>query len=122
MGRYGFVRNLTPEEAAEQLAIPVFHILTGLASPVFPGSTHSGPSPVVKIQIGGRPNYRLTDKQYVVSVNAAQWMNAVIPVLEDERWKVQAPLMKTALYNGRFNDQLALIGAALRASFVEAGY
>ena len=120
--RSGPTQPLTPDEAAEQLAVPVFHILTGLAVPVFPGSTRSSPSSVVKIQANSLPVKGLIRRQYPVSISMGQWVNAVVPVLEDDRWKVQSTMFRRALTDGRYQQQLHLIGEALRKAFVDAGY
>jgi hypothetical protein len=47
-----------------------------------------------------------------------QWRTAVVPVLEDETWRVDNPLWR----DGERSEYLRLLGRALRASFESAGW
>ena len=55
-------------------------------------------------------------------VNGKQWREAVVPVLEDDRFRTMIPLYATGLDLHRLDVLVSLIGKALRVSFTEAGY
>lgn len=125
MGRSTLVpRLLAPSEAEEQLPVPCLLILMGVAQPVFPNRDRSGPSPVVLVvRVDGK---RLSvDVPSVVlpfPVDWRQWRTAVVPVLEDEKWRVTNPVMSALLSRGGVSEYLRLLGSALRESFSEAGW
>lgn len=121
--RLGPGRLLTPEQAEEQLAGPVFYLLAGFAQPVFPQSTLTAPSPFVLIQrIKGVPWTLEIAPRFPVSVNGKQWRTAVVPVLESPGYQKNTVMFRSALQNGNYRDLLAQIGASLRQSFLDAGY
>ena len=121
--RLGPAALLTPAQAEEQLPGPVFYLLAGFARPVFPQSTPCAPSPFVLIEKHQEaPGSLMIAPRFPVSVNADQWREAVVPVLEDPRFQVTTPIVQAALIVGGERGLLREIGAALRQSFVDAGY
>lgn len=115
---------LSPSEAEEQLPIPCLLVFQGMAQPVFPGRDRGTPSPVVLISRVSSKGTSL-DVPYVVlpfPVDWRQWRTAVVPVLEDETWWVNKPLMLDSLSHGGLSSYLRLLGSALRQSFTAAGW
>lgn len=112
----------TPDQAKEELTLPVFGVLLGTAIPVFPGRSLARPSrkvgifPASKASPCGKPKYTWPAP---VWVDPGQWENAVVPVLLDPKWDVNLPVNVFLREQGKFVD---LLGEALRLSFVEAGY
>lgn len=119
-------RILSPSEAKEVLTIPCLLLLGGVAKLVFPTSTRSTPSVGVWIvrtspqDVSGR-SASLTGSLPVV-VDWRQWKTAVVPVLEDESWRLTAPVLAGMLMVGEAPSLVNLFGEALRASFVAAGW
>ena len=121
--RLGPSALLTPDQAALQLSGPVFYLLAGFAQPVFPQSSTSAPSPFVLIRrVRGAPGGLMIAPRFPVSVDGKQWRVAVIPVLEDPRFQIDAPMVQANLIAGGERTLLNEIGEALRQSFVAAGY
>ena len=118
----GPAQFLTPEQAEEQLATPVFFILAGFAQPSFPHSSTASQSPYVLINRMGKPAELRHSPRFPISVNWKQWRDAVVPVLEDPRFEVRAPMTRRTIESGSINEAVRLIGAALRQSFTAAGY
>ena len=121
-GRSGPGTYLTSLEAQEQLTLPVVYILAGKAFPVFPKTSGSRPSPFVIIQVKSRMANLDAPLGFPITVNGEQWRNAVVPVIEDERWRPREPLFARAIQDGRIKQFLDEVGAALRFSFQQAGY
>lgn len=124
--RSGRAPNLTPEEAEVSLAAPVAHVLWHTAYVEFPGSDNAAPSRTVWIRkMAGRPYLRDGDRYKMpIAVNYRQYERAVKPVLTDERWQKDKNLNLALLRrppNG-VDEFIALIGKALKQSFIEAGY
>lgn len=121
--RDGWGKVITSVEAEKLLAMPCFYILAGQARPMFPMTTRAYPSPFVLVQMQGQ---QIREKDHHsfgwVTVDATQWERAVAPVLNDPEWDVRLPLFKSALRTGRIEKHVAEVGAALKASFEEAGY
>jgi len=118
----GPARTISAEEAKTTLAYPCFYILMGLAEPVFPGASRAKPSVFVRIiqTHGGRPYDLLSGLP--VDVQWKQWQEEVLPVLEDDRWKVNTPMMRDAFKRGAEREWVENIGKALYDSFEDAGY
>jgi hypothetical protein len=116
---------LSPAEAKEQLAVPCLLILAGVAEPVFPNRDRSTPSPTVLIMGTKVPGVfwaGLPTSMLPVPVEWRQWKTAVVPVLEDERWRVRNPLNAALIRTGETVQLVEGIGLALSASFAEAGW
>lgn len=116
---------LSPAEAEERLALPCLMILAGVAQPVFPTRDRGTPSPsVVIIKVRKGPDS--FPMCLPVSVDWRQWRTAVVPVLEDETWRVTNLVTVGTvgtLGSGVGRARLiALLGRALRISFVGAGW
>lgn len=114
---------LSAEQAREQLALPCFYIIMGLAVPVFPESSTPAPSRVVYI-VRNKPQAVPTNHltTLMMTVNLEQWRTAVLPVIQRDEWDIRTPLMEHALCAGRLGAELEYLGEALYRSFVEAGY
>lgn len=117
---------LTPDQAEEQLALPCLLILAGVAQPTFPTRDRGTPSPTVvilrtsaaRVTIGHLPAQVLP-----FAVDWRQWRTAVVPVLEDETWRTTNPVTAALLQSSGGSQRLiVLMGRALRASFVGAGW
>lgn len=124
-GPAGKGSNLTPLEAKQTLALPVWAILSGYAQPVFPTSNLACTSSLVGIfahsGVGCRvyPNGKTIPLP--VWVNDRQWHRAVLPVLENPLWSSSnAWFGSMSLYNQ--TTLIELIGNALAQSFHDAGY
>ena len=105
------MRLLTPEEASVVLPVPCMGVLTKRLSVTYPTSSASGRGSVVLLVplVYSTPGAGL-------QVLRDQWDGCVVPVLLDETWWPSNPLLwGSASYE-------VLLGAALRASFVEAGW
>ena len=112
---------LSPAEAEAQLRGPCALILAGVAQPVFSVGFRGAPSPVVFV-VGVRPpGPNMPQVPLPVSVEGGQWQAAVVPVLQDDRWSLSHPLARS-LVGGGWDEFVRLVGAALRVSFVNAGY
>lgn len=115
----GRAKMRTAEEAKVQLADPCLQIILGMAEPVFPQSTRGSPSAtvmIVRVRPGGegwRPP---------VGVDWNQWRLGMVPVLEDDRWRIDNAWLKVALQTGRQDWVLGLIGDALKESFEGEGW
>lgn len=116
-------RILSPAEAQEQLPLPCLFVLLGVAQPVFPTRDRGTPSPVVLIHkvkdYGGK--FGLSTAVLPFPVEWRQWQRSVIPVLEDERWRVRGNPVVLLDTDG-VDGLLADIGWALRTSFIEGGW
>ena len=116
--------NLTPKQARDILAIPVYALLSGQATSIFPGSSISAPSGLVGIfrKPGGSRSYP-GGKTAVFPcwVNGPQWERAVVPVLIDPRW-ASSNLLFQQLASNNLSYLVNLIGEALAQSFHDAGY
>lgn len=114
---------LSAEQAREQLALPCFYIIMGLAQPVFPESSSPAPSRAVYIVRNKpqaySPNHLTT---IMMTVPLEQWRTAVLPVIQRDEWDIRIPMMEHALRTERLNGELRYLGEALYRSFVEAGY
>jgi hypothetical protein len=117
--------NLTPKQAKTVLAAPVYAILSGQATPVFPGTNLASSSGLVGIFRKPGLHWRTTSGRravgYPVWVNGRQWDRAVVPVLTDPRWSTANPVFAPTTGSG-VDYVIDLIGEALAQSFHEAGY
>lgn len=120
--RQGPGRLYSAQEAELLLPYPCFYVLTGSVVPVFPGTLPSNPSPLVTLIRTGLKVREKDTHRFPMFINADQWHTAVVPVLIDEQWEIKTPLFKRVLETGRIENELALIGSALRQSFISAGY
>ena len=116
---------LSPSQAEVQLPIPCLLILQGVAQPIFSNRDRGFPSPVVLISRVSAYPRGMTDTPSVIlpfPVDGRQWRTAVKPVLEDETWGVDQPLMASLMAAGGVGEYLRLLGYALRQSFIDAGW
>ena len=92
--------------------------------PVFPNRDRGTPSPtVLLVKIKETAPYGLTPGVLPFPVEWRQWRTAVVPVLEDDRWRVRGnPLNEATLRVGGVGDFLGQIGKALRVAFEDAGW
>ena len=117
--------NLTPKQAKEMLALPVYAVLRGQAVPIFPGTSLAGPSGLVGIF--KKPGFSCSilpagkTMRLPVWVNDRQWERAVVPVLQDPQWQ-NTNLLFTGLAVNNLNVVVDAIGTALALSFNAAGY
>ena len=117
--------NLTPQQARDLLALPVYAILRGDAVPIFPGTSLASASGLVGIfrKPGTTCRTLPVGRGLVLPMwlNDKQWETAVVPVLVDPRFQGQNPAFATtATYNLTYLVQT--VGNALAVSFHEAGY
>lgn len=113
------VRILSSIEAEKELPIPCLLILMGIAQPIFTDRDRSKPSSVVMIS-------RVKGKQIPIgipvtlpySIDWKQWNRAVIPIIEDERWRPDNPVM----IGLDTTEYLSLLGSAIRQSFIDEGW
>lgn len=115
-------RNLTAEEARQQLARPVFHVLTGSAFVCFPLSSPAGPSKFALFQWNSNKDFAF-DGSLPIRVNSQQYHDAVRPVLLSDGLKAHIPINNILLCQGP-NTQVYIdrIAHALLASFTAAGF
>lgn len=117
--------NLTPQQAKDILAIPVFAIMRGQAVPIFPGTSLSGPSGLVGIfrkpGFGSRGLAQGKTAIFPCWVNERQWERAVVPVLEDPRW-LTTNLLFQQLASNNLTLMVNAVGDSLAQSFHDAGY
>jgi hypothetical protein len=117
--------NLTPKQARDALAIPVYAVVSGYATPIFPTTNLASWSSLVGIFMkpGGscRTLRRGQTAFYPVWVNGRQWERAVVPVLLDPRWNASNPLFQFVAFSSP-SEIIRLIGEALAQSFHDAGY
>lgn len=115
-------RNLTAEEAKEQLARPVFHVLTGSAFVCFPLSSPSAPSKFALFQWNSNRSFAY-DGSLPIRVNGRQYHEAVRPVLLDPKLRADVPINNILLCQGP-NVQIYIdrIAHALCVAFEAAGY
>lgn len=119
--RIGRGKLITTAEAETVLSIPVFYILHGRAKPVFPFTDVSSPSGfVLIIRTGDIPRRHIS--HFPTTVHWKQWQEAVVPVLQDDRWEARTPLFSRALQDGNIDHLLNLLTGAIRVSFDNAGY
>jgi hypothetical protein len=117
--------NLTPKQAKDLLAVPVYALLNGSAVPIFPGTSLSGPSGLVGIfrkpgyGCRGLPTGKAT--AFPCWVNGTQWERAVVPVLADPQW-LSTNLLFQQLASNNLSYLVNAIGEALAQSFHDAGY
>lgn len=118
--RMGLGANLTPSEAREKLAVPVLHVLLGLATPLFEQTGVTRPSGLVSIRPTGPGAHQTGYPEFpgVETLNAKQWQKAVVPVLVDPRWDVTTPINRSR----QPAELVRLLGLALEGSFQAAGY
>lgn len=114
---------LSSTEAEGQLPLPCLLILLGVAQPVFPQRDRGTPSPVVVVcKVKDlHSKWGLTTSCLPFPVEWRQWRTAVVPVLEDDRWRVRGNPVLQVDTDG-VDELLRLIGVALRESFVEGGW
>jgi len=124
---YGYHRTgraplRTPLEAKKELALPVYALLLGRASTVYPGTSLAGPSRVVGIfkNPGSGGDISLVGV-LPVWVDGVQWQQGVLPVLKDPRWSPQRLVWLKFLGTDPWRP-VGYIGTALEESFVQAGY
>lgn len=117
--------NLTPKQARDLLAVPVYALLNGAAVPIFPGTSLSGPSGLVGIfrkpGYSGRSFASGKATSFPCWVNGTQWERAVVPVLEDPQW-LATNLLFQQISSHNLNYLVDAIGEALAQSFHAAGY
>jgi hypothetical protein len=84
--RSGLGSLLTPNQLAQNFALPVYRIITGSAKVVFPNSNVSNPSSYVLIQSSGnnKSNFGWA-ANLPLTLNWIQWENVIVPVLLDPR-------------------------------------
>jgi len=118
-------RILSPVEAETELAVPCWLILAGVAQPVFPNRDRGTPSPVVLIsRVKNRlpSNFDLPQTGLPYPVDWRQWRTAVVPVLENQMWSPVNPVTAASITTGSSQEIISLLGRALNASFVAAGW
>jgi len=113
-------RLLSDSEAGPLLAAPVFLVLTGVAEPVFASSTRAAPSPSVLI-LRTKPDLYGIGAGLPVAVLERQWHLAVVPVLKDQRWNPDNPLMASLIATGP-GAVISLLSRAISQSFRDAGW
>ena len=117
--------NLTPKEAQDRLAAPVYAILAGQAQAVFPTSNLASTSSLVGIFGHSGMSCRISPNGKTVTlpvwVNEHQWHRAVLPVLQDPRWDNSLPVWQLTA-NNNLTTLVDIIGTALAQSFHDAGY
>lgn len=117
--------NLTPTQAKNMLALPVYAVLSQQAVPIYPGTSLAAPSGLVGIF--GLPGFSCRVipggrvLQLPVWVNDRQWERAVVPVLQDPRWHRPNPVID-GLASNNLELLVETLGEALAQSFHEAGY
>lgn len=120
--RRGHGSILTPAEAEVQWAIPCFYLLAGKAQAAFPQSFSGSQSGIIKV-IRTSPEIVETHRgAFPAYLGWRQWKEAVAPVLEDDRWRLQIPLWGGGLGTERIETLIQMIGKALKISFETAGY
>jgi hypothetical protein len=124
-GPAGSGANLTPKEAKDALALPVYAVLAGQAQAVFPTSNLASDSSLVGIFAHAGVSCRVSPNGKTITlpiwVNGRQWRRAVLPVLQDPRWNNALPVWQaTAATN--LTTLVDMLGNALAESFHEAGY
>jgi len=84
--RSGLGSILTPEQLAQNFALPVYRIVTGSAKVTFPNANASNPSSYVLIQSSGPSQYSYSwIANLPLTLNWIQWENVIVPVLLDAR-------------------------------------
>jgi hypothetical protein len=116
---------MTPLEAKQVLALPVYAVLAGQAQAVFPTSNLASTSSLVGIFAHSGVSCRVYPEGRTVAlpvwVNERQWHRAVLPVLQDPRWDNTLPVWQaTAATN--LTTLVEMLGNALAQSFHDAGY
>jgi len=116
---------MTPKEAKDALALPVYAILAGQAQAVFPTSNLASTSSLVGIFAHSGTSCRVRANGRTMTlpvwVNDRQWHRAVLPVLQDPRWDNSLPVWN-ALASYNLTTLVEMIGNALAQSFHDAGY
>jgi len=123
--RFGAVGgNLTPQQAKEQLTLPLYAIITGQSHAEFRGGSLSSPGYMVAIVSNSGGCLRSPDGRGLgtsIRVNCKQWETAVFPVLESPQF---APGSSSATFVASHNwtYYLTALGNAIAQSFSDAGY
>lgn len=104
---------LTSEEAEKYLSSYVIDLLMGKGLVSFPQSTIGRPSPVVLVKGSHSSMY----------VDRDQWQTCVLPILEDESFKIlKTPKGRELTRGNGYQHWQGLIGKALRKKFDLSGY
>jgi len=124
-GPAGKGSNLTPKQAKQTLALPVYAILAGQAQPVYSTSNLASWSSLVGIFAHSGTSCRVSPNGKTMTlpvwVNGRQWNRAVVPVLQDPRWVNTNPVWIATATND-LTLLVDLIGDALAQSFHDVGY
>lgn len=113
---FGFMKNL---------AVGCFYILRGQAEPLFPFAVVGSPSKTVRVVRTALRLRRPGDEAYFpIHVDWKIWNNAVVPILEDERFQFEHKVVSD--YWMSSEDKIAQfiknLEEALVESFQEKGY
>ena len=124
-GPAGKGSNLTPKEAKDMLAAPIYAVLAGQAQAVFPTSNLASTSSLVGIFAHSGVGCRVSPTGKTITlpvwVNGRQWHRAVLPVLQDPRWDNSLPVWQVTA-NNNLTLLVEMLGHALAQSFHDAGY
>jgi hypothetical protein len=115
---------MTPKQAKNMLALPVYALLTGKAHPEFTGGNLASPSKLVVIRAnnGGCAKSPLGKGLGLpCTLNGKQWNTAVRPILEDPLWDSANPIF-AAVSTSNWSYMLETLGNAIAQSFSDAGY
>jgi hypothetical protein len=96
--RSGLGSILTAEQLSSNLALPVYRIVTGTATVIFPQSDTSHQSPYVWVISSGKsgPSYQYEwAANLPMVVNWLQWERVIVPVLLDERTQGWLGVLRT---------------------------
>lgn len=99
MSRLDYRRGIAPIRTASELAVllpvPLMMIVDGYASPFFPNSTPSSPSPFVRVMYTKLKSTFPRPSQLPIDVHWSQWESVCVPLLSDGRlttWRGQVDL------------------------------
>lgn len=115
--------NLTAKQAGEYLAKPVLYVLTSFAYIRFPLSSAARPSKFVEFSWCSGTD-RFWDGSLPIKVNAEQYQQAVLPVLQDPVNNIQLPINNIPLQLGHPSvlNLIERLEGRLQQSFEAAGF
>lgn len=123
--RYGAVGgNLTPQQAKEQLTLPLYAVISGQAHAEFFGSNLASPGRMVAIRPNaGRCAISPDGRAFGlgIRINCKQWLTAVVPVLQSQQFTPGSPSASFVAPNN-WTYYLEALGNAIAQSFSDAGY
>ena len=105
------------------LAIGCFYLLLGQVRAHFPGSRRGAPSRKVLVMQATPTLLRFGDGViFPITVDWRRWHQAIVPVLQDDRWHPLMPINSRRVLQERYPEFIALLEAALLQSYKDAGF